>query len=87
MASPWASKRMPRLLKATYLADQEFLLEETRASKLLYFPGPVLWTFVFLVLTYLTWAVWKGLPAIGAYASALGTLAKDVHLGKTNLAF
>jgi membrane protein YdbS with pleckstrin-like domain len=78
---------MPRLLKATYLADQEFLLEETRASKLLYFPGPLLWTVVFLLLTYLTWAVWRGLPAIATYARALGTLAKDVHLGKATLAF
>jgi membrane protein YdbS with pleckstrin-like domain len=87
MASPWASKRMPRLLKATYLADQEYLLEETRASKLLYFPGPVLWSIVFLGLTYLTWAVWRGLPTIATYARALGTLAKDVHLAKSTLAF
>jgi membrane protein YdbS with pleckstrin-like domain len=47
-------KAMPRLLKATYLADQEFLLEETRATKLYYFPGPVLFTFIMglLVLTF-----------------------------------
>jgi membrane protein YdbS with pleckstrin-like domain len=38
---------MPKLLKATYLADQEYLLEETRATKLFYFPGPVLFTFIF----------------------------------------
>jgi membrane protein YdbS with pleckstrin-like domain len=38
---------MPKLLKATYLADQETLLEETRATKLFYFPGPVLWTLIF----------------------------------------
>lgn len=38
---------MPKLLKATYLANQEFLLEETRATKLFYFPGPVLFTFIF----------------------------------------
>jgi membrane protein YdbS with pleckstrin-like domain len=41
---------MPKLLKATYLADQETLLEETRATKLFYFPGPILWTFVFGLL-------------------------------------
>jgi membrane protein YdbS with pleckstrin-like domain len=40
-------RTMPRLLKATYLADQEALLEETRATKLFYFPGPILWTFIF----------------------------------------
>ena len=37
---------MPHLLKATYLADQEYLLEETRATKLYYFPGPILFTFL-----------------------------------------
>jgi len=44
---------MPKLLKATYLADQENLLEETRATKLFYFPGPLLWTFVFGILALL----------------------------------
>jgi len=44
-------RNMPKLLKATYLADQEALLEETRATKLFYFPGPILWTFVFGLLT------------------------------------
>jgi len=43
-------RTMPKLLKATYLADQETLLEETRATKLFYFPGPVLFTFIFGVL-------------------------------------
>ena len=40
-------RTMPKLLKATYLADQETLLEETRATKLFYFPGPLLFTFIF----------------------------------------
>jgi membrane protein YdbS with pleckstrin-like domain len=50
---PMAStpRSMPKLLKATYLADQEALLEETRATKLFYFPGPVLWTFIFGLFT------------------------------------
>jgi len=86
MASPWASKRMPHLLKATYLADQEFLLEETRASKLLFFPGPVAWSVVFGLLTYFTLGIWKGFPTIGPYAHALGALAKAVHLAKGTLA-
>jgi membrane protein YdbS with pleckstrin-like domain len=47
MATPSSPpKAMPRLLKATYLADQEYLMEETRATKLYYFPGPVLFTLV-----------------------------------------
>ena len=51
------------MLKATYLADQEYLLEETRATALFYFPGPVLWLLVFGALTYLTEAArfhWVG---------------------------
>jgi len=43
-------RTMPKLLKATYLADQEFLLEETRATKLFYFPGPILFTLIFGIL-------------------------------------
>jgi membrane protein YdbS with pleckstrin-like domain len=47
MATASAPPRaMPRLLKATYLADSEYLLEETRATKLYYFPGPLLFTIV-----------------------------------------
>jgi membrane protein YdbS with pleckstrin-like domain len=87
MAAPWASKKMPRLLKATYLADQEYLLEETRASKLLYFPGPVAWSFVFLVLAYLTWAIRFHLPTVAAYSNALGTLASAVHVAKGTVTF
>jgi uncharacterized membrane protein YdbT with pleckstrin-like domain len=86
MATPWASKRAPRLLKATYLADQEYLLEETRASKLLYFPGPVLWSAIFLVLAYLSFAVRQGWASVGAYSGALGRLAGWVHLSRGTLA-
>lgn len=75
MATPWASKRLPKMLKATYLAEQEFLLEETRASKLLYFPGPVLWTAVFVVVGYLTWAPSSHLPGFGPYTSVFDRLA------------
>lgn len=44
---------MPKLLKATYLADQENLLEETRATKLFYFPGPILFTIIFGAIAFL----------------------------------
>ncbi|HEY1198878.1 MAG TPA: PH domain-containing protein [Thermoplasmata archaeon] len=44
--------RMPKLLKATYLGDTEYLLEETRATKIFYFPGPLLWTVFFGVLAF-----------------------------------
>jgi len=43
---------MPKLLKATYLGDTEYLLEETRATKIFYFPGPVVWTVLFGVLAF-----------------------------------
>ncbi len=48
-------RSMPKLLKATYLADQEYLLDETRATKLYYFPGPILYLLVFGVLALGTW--------------------------------
>jgi len=47
-------RTMPKLLKATYLGDQEYLLEETRATKLFYFPGPALWTVIFGLATLFT---------------------------------
>jgi len=60
---------MPKLLKATYLADQESLLEETRATKLFYFPGPILFTFVFGLAT---------LFAAPAITSAVPTLSSTL---------
>ncbi len=78
MATPWASKRTPKLLKATYLADQEFLLDETRASKFLYFPGPVLWAFVFGILAYLSWSVRTSLPRLPAYTDLVHRLASAI---------
>jgi membrane protein YdbS with pleckstrin-like domain len=50
MATTPPPRAMPRLLKATYLADSEFLLEETRATKLFYFPGPILFTAIMVIL-------------------------------------
>jgi membrane protein YdbS with pleckstrin-like domain len=72
MAATTQPRTMPRLLKATYLADQEYLLDETRATKLYYFPGPVLWLLLFGVLTYLFAAPVYGLPGSGV-ASMLTT--------------
>jgi membrane protein YdbS with pleckstrin-like domain len=63
MATTTAPRKMPRLLKATYLADQEYLLEETRATALFYLPGPILWLLVFGVLAWITEAArlgWAG---------------------------
>jgi membrane protein YdbS with pleckstrin-like domain len=57
---------MPKLLKSTYLADGETLLEETRATKLYYFPLPVLLLLIFgifdLEAAYVTWHWGLSLP-------------------------
>jgi uncharacterized membrane protein YdbT with pleckstrin-like domain len=72
---------MPRLLKATYLADQEYLLEETRATKLFYFPGPVLWILITGLLTFFSAAYLKGWPGqISAWNSAIAQLATWTHI-------
>ncbi|MGP8072129.1 MAG: PH domain-containing protein [Thermoplasmata archaeon] len=60
MATTTPVRSMPKLLKATYLADQEYLIEETRATKLFYFPGPVIFTFIFGVLALITDGSWIG---------------------------
>ena len=41
-----APRDLPKLLRATFLADSEGLLRETRATGLFYFPGPILWLIV-----------------------------------------
>jgi len=74
------SRTMPKLLKATFLADEEFLLEETRATKLYYFPGPILWILIFGVLTLFSAAYnygWGGLQ-LGYWNTLLS------HLGTPN---
>jgi hypothetical protein len=71
MATTSAPRKMPRLLKATYLADQEYLLEETRATALFYLPGPIVFLLVFGFLAGITEAArlhWAGLQ-IGWYSS------------------
>jgi membrane protein YdbS with pleckstrin-like domain len=80
-AASRTSGTTPKLLKATYLADSEGLLRETRATGLFYFPAPIFWLIVFGILDY--WALanrynlplpaslssaWKSFPTIGGYA-------------------
>jgi uncharacterized membrane protein YdbT with pleckstrin-like domain len=70
---------MPKLLKATYLADQEALLDETRATKLFYFPGPVLWTVIFGLLTLFTAnAIVSWFPTVFSWAQTTFTLSSYV---------
>ncbi len=83
----------PRLLRATYLADSEGLLRETRATALFYLPGPVLWLVVMLVVDWLALGVgrsWAGisrlsdqlrqLPSIAGYAPSSYLLLVSVLL-------
>lgn len=80
MATTPPPRPLPRLLKATYLADQEFLLDETRATGLFYFPGPVLFTLIFGVLAFLTAAAYHGWPGqLAAYSDAIGHLGSNVR--------
>lgn len=78
---------MPRLLKATYLADQESLLDETRATGLFYFPGVIVWLLIFGLLTFFTAAAYYGWGGqISVYSNALSTLAGWVHVSAATLA-
>jgi PH (Pleckstrin Homology) domain-containing protein len=71
------SYNMPKLLKATYLADGEGLLEETRATKLYYFPGPVFLLIVIGILdlqstsTVYNWGV--SIPGLDTVFGDIGT--------------
>ncbi len=55
-------RHLPKLLRATYLADQENLLKETRGTALFYLPGPVFWLIVLGILDYSVAAIRVGLP-------------------------
>jgi membrane protein YdbS with pleckstrin-like domain len=80
---PPAPRPMPRLLKATYLGDQEYLLEETRATKLFYFPGPVLWILITGLLTLFSAAYYYnwGVGQIAAWNNVVSQLATWTHIG------
>jgi hypothetical protein len=72
MASSTPMRVMPKHLKATYLADGEYLLEETRATKLYYFPGPILWTLIFgLFALAAAGGVYGGFPSWGTLSHYL----------------
>lgn len=67
-SSTSSSRPLPKFLKATYLAEQEGLLRETRGTALFYFPGPILWLLIFAVVDYSVLAAqagWSAVPGIG----------------------
>jgi uncharacterized membrane protein YdbT with pleckstrin-like domain len=76
--SPAPARSMPKLLRATYLGDNEFLLDETRATKLYYFPGPVLWLLIFGVLTLVTRADLLGIHSY-QWPGVLGNVPSDLR--------
>ncbi len=80
--TPPAPRSMPRLLKATYLGDQEFLLEETRATKLFYFPGPILWILITGLLALFSAAYYYGwsVGQVGVWSSVIKQLATSTHV-------
>ncbi len=87
MAATPPPRALPKLLKATYLADQEQLLEETRATALYYFPGVIVWLVIWGLLALATAAVAYGTAGqIAQYASAIGTVAGWVHMDAGTLA-
>jgi hypothetical protein len=72
MASSTPVRVMPKHLKATYLADGEYLLDETRATKLYYFPLPIVWTLLWgLVALAAAGGVYGGFPSWGAISGDL----------------
>jgi membrane protein YdbS with pleckstrin-like domain len=76
--APSAPRTLPKLLKATYLADGEQLLRETRATKLYYFPGPVILLILALVLDDLalsaTYSWWPAFGSITAKITSAGPI-------------
>ncbi len=74
------SRPMPRLLKATYLADQEYLLEETRATKLFYFPGPIVFTLIMAFLAIVSAAYVYGWGVqLGIWSQLLNQASQHVN--------
>ena len=73
-----ASDNLPKLLRATYLADSEGLLRETRATALYYLPGPIFWL---LVIAIVDWSVlglryaWAGLGGLTEFWRRFPTVA------------
>ncbi|MGC2358738.1 MAG: PH domain-containing protein [Thermoplasmata archaeon] len=80
--APMATSRpMPKLLKATYLADQEFLLEETRATKLFFLPGPILWILITGILTFFSAADYENWGGqLSAWSNFISSLGSSTHI-------
>ena len=74
--APTTPRTMPRLLKVGYLADNESLLRETRATGLFYFPGPILALLIFGALSYSALAAehtnYPAFPGLTSFWTSVG---------------
>jgi hypothetical protein len=82
-----SATNLPRLLRATYLAEGEKLLRETRATGLFYFPGPILYLLVVAPLDYAAAALkygWAPFPyltnSVFARFGPLGSIPATTYL-------
>jgi membrane protein YdbS with pleckstrin-like domain len=65
MSTPNVTPVAPRYLRKQYLSDGEELRAETRATKLYYFPGPILALFIVALLDFAVAAAkYSWLPAV-----------------------
>jgi Bacterial PH domain len=64
----------PKYLKATYLADSETLLRETRATGLFFFPGPVISLLILLGLDYSALSATRSWPPFPGLTNAFGRI-------------
>lgn len=77
----------PKYLKATYLADSETLLRETRATGLFYFPGPVLALLVVLGLDYGAFSATRSWPAFPGLTAGFGWINAHASMAATYLSY
>jgi hypothetical protein len=71
----------PRLLKATYLAQNEGMLRETRATALFYLPGPIFVLFIVGLLDLGAYSAKSGSFSVGGLTPAFSNLMS--HLSST----
>jgi hypothetical protein len=71
-ATSYSMPPRPKLLRAAYLAGGESLLRETRATRLLYFPGPIVALIVLAILDYASDAARSGLPGVPYLSPVFG---------------
>jgi membrane protein YdbS with pleckstrin-like domain len=77
---------MPKLLRATYLADTESMLRETRPTALFYLPGPIILLLILAVLDYAAAAAYY-MWAANPLGTLIGKYSRVTSLDKLVLVF